>query len=154
MDCSTCTVSRRQFVTSATLASVAAVLAACGGGDAGPVGPGGSGGSGGTTTPPPPITGTVTVRIADHPDLAVNLRPVAVTASIAVVRNGSAYLAFSRACTHEGVTVQVTGATFTCPSHGSRFDATGQVLNGPATQALNRLSVVHDTTAGTLAITA
>ena len=151
MSCESCVVGRRQFVTVATLAAVSAVLSSCGGGggdgDSGPTGPG-------TVNPPPPVTGPVTVRVADFPELGENLRPVAVNGSIAVVRTAPGqFLAFSRACTHEGTTVNVDGNAFSCPNHGSRFDATGAVTNGPAASPLKRLTVAFDASAGTLTIT-
>lgn len=144
MSCSTC-LSRREFVAQTTLAAVAAALAACGGSD--PAGPGG-----GST--PPPLTGPLTVVIANHPELAQDLRPVAVNASVAVVRTGPGqFLAFSRACTHEGTTVNVNAGGFLCPNHGSAFRADGSVLNGPATTPLRRLGVTLNAAGTELTIT-
>ena len=48
-------------------------------------------------------------------------------------------IAVSRVCTHEGCIVdlpRVSGATFDCPCHGSRFRSNGQVVNGPASRPL------------------
>jgi Rieske Fe-S protein len=43
-------------------------------------------------------------------------------------------------CPHLGCLVKLSEeGGFICPCHDSRFDAEGQVLNGPATQPLHHL---------------
>ncbi len=44
--------------------------------------------------------------------------------------------AMSAVCTHLGCTVGRVEWGYQCPCHGSRFDATGRVLRGPASKPL------------------
>ncbi len=53
-----------------------------------------------------------------------------------VFRDGTGLYAISTTCTHLGCTVAVTAQGFACPCHGSRFDASGKVVGGPAPRAL------------------
>lgn len=58
---------------------------------------------------------------------------------LAVYRaGGGALTALSPVCTHLGCLVHwnTTEKSWDCPCHGSRFDPTGRVLNGPATTPL------------------
>ena len=57
----------------------------------------------------------------------------------AVVRRGAEFLALDLACTHLGCTVTANEGGFACPCHGSRFSASGEVLNGPAPRPLREL---------------
>lgn len=56
---------------------------------------------------------------------------------VANVKGGS-FVALSRACTHEGTSVQYRLAQndFLCPNHGSEFSTTGTVEKSPATKGL------------------
>ena len=56
--------------------------------------------------------------------------------------NSGTYIAVAASCTHEGTNVQYSGSTnsFTCPNHGAKFDASGNVTNGPANTALQRFN--------------
>ena len=63
------------------------------------------------------------------------------------------YIAVSKYCTHQGVTVNYTASSneFICTAHGSVFSPTGAVLNGPADLALRQYTVTK--TGNTLVIT-
>ena len=50
-------------------------------------------------------------------------------------------LAFSRNCTHNGCTIgSFQNGTSACPCHGSQFNTSGSVVNGPAVNALKQYS--------------
>ncbi len=55
-----------------------------------------------------------------------------------IIRKDGEFHAISATCTHLGCTVQWRGEEkeFDCPCHGSRFDADGNVLGGPAPRPL------------------
>ena len=53
-----------------------------------------------------------------------------------IVRDSRGLYAISTTCTHLGCTVAPTAQGFACPCHGSRFDADGNVVGGPAPRAL------------------
>lgn len=62
---------------------------------------------------------------------------------VAVARTGpSTYIAFSLACPHQGALVQGGSQGWTCPAHGSTFEADGSLVLGPATRRLPRLPAV------------
>ena len=60
-----------------------------------------------------------------------------------LLKDGGAYRAFERACTHQGTNVewQSGSDSFYCSNHGARFSATGDVLVGPATRPLRPIEV-------------
>ncbi len=53
----------------------------------------------------------------------------------------SGFFTLSLVCTHLGCTVEPDVDGFSCPCHGSRFDADGRVTHGPAASALRQLRV-------------
>ena len=57
-----------------------------------------------------------------------------------VARTGeSAFSAVDAVCTHEGCTITgADGDAYVCPCHGSRYNRSGQVLQGPASASLRR----------------
>jgi len=55
---------------------------------------------------------------------------------VMVVADGRGIAAISLVCTHLGCIVSRTDGGFSCPCHGSSFDADGQIAGGPAPRAL------------------
>ena len=55
-----------------------------------------------------------------------------------VARTGQdSFTALTSTCTHEVCTItNYESQTYVCPCHGSRFDTSGRVTNGPAVRAL------------------
>ncbi len=130
------TVSRRDFVSAATLSAIAVALTACGGGAGGEV-----------TGPIPPGVGEVTIRLADFPGLAQmgGIAKVRNSPPVAMTRTSSGLVAFSMSCTHQGTTVVIDsdGSIF-CPNHGAEFTSAGIWRGGQQTRNLVRLPVEVD----------
>ncbi|HKV12565.1 MAG TPA: Rieske 2Fe-2S domain-containing protein [Thermoanaerobaculia bacterium] len=55
---------------------------------------------------------------------------------VTIVRTEAGMAAISNTCTHLGCVVATSEIGFDCPCHGSRFDAEGTVLGGPAPRPL------------------
>jgi isorenieratene synthase len=66
----------------------------------------------------------------------------AAVGEIFVAGTPDAPVAVSRACTHLGCRVSTAPGGFACPCHGSRFDAAGAPIAGPARAALARVPLV------------
>jgi Rieske Fe-S protein len=56
-----------------------------------------------------------------------------------VINREGKILAFSLSCTHLGCALEDSGEGFSCPCHGSQFDAKGRVVKGPAEDNLREL---------------
>ena len=51
----------------------------------------------------------------------------------------STFTAIDGTCTHEGCAINgATGTEYVCPCHGSRYNRSGQVLEGPARSSLRQ----------------
>ena len=118
---------RRGVLAATGVVGATAVLAACGSA---------SGGGGGRAD-----TSRVTLQASDVP---VGGGTIDADANVVVTQpTKGEFTAFSATCTHQGCTLtSVSGGVIACPCHGSTFDiATGDVVNGPATKALPKVSV-------------
>jgi len=62
------------------------------------------------------------------------------------------FFALSRACTHQGTPVELSGSGFVCPNHGSEFDSDGHVTLGPADRNLPTLATSYDAASDMLTI--
>jgi len=60
-----------------------------------------------------------------------------------LIKDGSTYRAFERACTHQGTSVdwQAGSGDFLCSNHGARFSAIGEATMGPAVNPLRAIEV-------------
>jgi Rieske Fe-S protein len=87
---------------------------------------------------------SVTLNLAEHPKLSQPGGSVLVEGKdgdvrmIVIRKADGALVALSLACTHWGCDVDwfAKRAELECPCHGSRFDTTGKVLEGPADEPL------------------
>ena len=141
-------VSRREFCAGAcqvaSCATLATLVSACSG-EGSPTGPSGDGGGG--TSMLPTLNGQFansSVQVTTTGSALANVDGAAVIQSIAGVflvarTSATTFTAIDAVCTHEGCTVNgANGATYVCPCHGSRYNRTGQVVNGPAKSALRQ----------------
>jgi len=63
---------------------------------------------------------------------------------MAINVDGAAIRAFTSICTHEQCTINsFANDTFTCPCHGSEFNTSGEVLQGPAPDPLTEYDVTR-----------
>jgi isorenieratene synthase len=67
----------------------------------------------------------------------------AVVGELFVIGSAEAPVALSLACTHLGCRVASAPGGFACPCHGSRFDAAGGPVAGPARSALARVPLAR-----------
>lgn len=66
--------------------------------------------------------------------------------NILIVNNGGSYMAFSSICTHQSCTVKWDNNSMriVCDCHGSVFNTSGAVVNGPAPMALKKYSITKN----------
>lgn len=88
--------------------------------------------------------GRILVKLKSIPELStvggfvgvgnVKGKPVGITRT-----GNSSYIAFSLNCPHRGVKVEKEEAGWVCNAHGSKFEADGDLVLGPATTRLPRV---------------
>jgi len=93
------------------------------------------------------------INISDYPSLASTGGYAMITKTVIVIRKSSSkFIALSTICTHKKCDVEYDGTGFECPCHGSTYDKTGKVTNGPATKSLKSYKAVYDSDENTLTI--
>lgn len=140
--------SRREFCAHAiSFVTVTSLIEGCGG-KGNPAGPGGGGG-GGSAPALATVTGT---RAGGTVTVNVGGTALANVGGAALVQAGSdsflvaqtgqgSFNAFTAVCTHEQCIVTgFQSGVFVCPCHGSQYNTSGQVQQGPATRALQRFN--------------
>jgi cytochrome b6-f complex iron-sulfur subunit len=120
--------------------ALAAALESCGGSSS-PTSP--SDGASALPTVSGTVTGSSMVVTITGTALATAgaLALVKTTAGdVLVARTGAdTFVALSAGCTHQACEITgYAGQTFVCPCHGSRFDTSGRVVNGPASSPLRQ----------------
>jgi nitrite reductase/ring-hydroxylating ferredoxin subunit len=157
--CGTCAISRpalsrRDFVSHATLAAIAAALAGCGGGE---LGADGALGPGAPPSGPPVISAPLIITLANFPTLATigGAAKVSSQPPIALARTATGLVGYSLECTHAGTTVELrSNFTLKCPNHGAEFAFDGQWTGGEQrTSSLFAVTVTPDASGETVAIT-
>lgn len=145
-------VSRREFVSRATMTAIAAALAGCGGGG------GGDGALGPVAAPKPPVISTpMIITLANFPALATvgGVAKVSSQPPIALARTATGLVGYSLECTHAGTTVELrSDFTLKCPNHGAEFAFDGAWTGGEQrTSSLFAVTVTPDASGATVAIT-
>lgn len=146
--------SRRAFLRTASASAVLAALGIplTGCGDDNPVGPeeeppgeGEEEEDSGITIDGSTITLDLTKDDTDHLQEEGRFLLIREADVLAVNVDGEQIRAFTSTCTHQQCTInQFDGSTFQCPCHGSEFDTSGDVVEGPATQSLTEYDVERD----------
>lgn len=91
-----------------------------------------------------PIDGRIVLSLQQYPELADGGGSLKLVAEgepdpIYILAQGDGtFAALSPICTHLGCTVEIEGQRLVCPCHGSIYDRSGKVLQGPAEQPLVR----------------
>ncbi len=98
--------------------------------------------------PAPPAPGSGNLFTADLNSELLNIGDSKVINKVILVRlaagnTANSFTAVQVLCTHQGGTIayNTSQGIFICPLHGSEFDKTGAVVQGPATSALQKYTV-------------
>ncbi|MCC7130124.1 MAG: ubiquinol-cytochrome c reductase iron-sulfur subunit [Anaerolineae bacterium] len=88
--------------------------------------------------PPPPPRRYEIGAAAQYPP---GSRTVLAEVPALLTRTDAGFQALSMVCPHLGCTLEYKAEAFECPCHGSRFDAQGRLVKGPAVEPLAALTV-------------
>ncbi len=80
-------------------------------------------------------------RVGKRAEFAPGVIKIIPEQGVRVVASEEGVRAMSMICTHLGCVVDESPDGFSCPCHGSKFDATGRVVGGPAPRGLAWLAV-------------
>jgi cytochrome b6-f complex iron-sulfur subunit len=74
--------------------------------------------------------------------IAISSNALDVNGMLIIRTEQTSVTALSRTCTHQGCTIpNFQNSISTCPCHGSQYNTSGSVVNGPATQSLRKYTV-------------
>ncbi len=85
-----------------------------------------------------------TFSLSDYPELGNKGGYAMVSSKVIVINKGGKYIALDMTCTHKKQLVEFDGTKFSCPAHGSEFDGSGKVTEGPATKNLKSYKVTYN----------
>ena len=134
-------ISRRQFCAGTAAAALATIFSGCSGTSSSPSS------TGNPATPLAKAAGQFTansVKVTVSGSALANVGGAVLVESVAGVyllarTSDSAFSAIEAVCTHEGCTITGADASvYVCPCHGSRYDRSGHVLEGPAKASLRQ----------------
>jgi cytochrome b6-f complex iron-sulfur subunit len=93
------------------------------------------------------------INLSDYPALGKVGGYAMITGSVIVIRTGQKnFIALKTICTHKKCDVEFNGKEFECPCHGSKYNKSGKVLNGPAKKSLTSYKTTYDSEKNTLTI--
>ena len=82
-------------------------------------------------------------KIGKPEEFPVGTRRMFEDKKVLLIRDEEGFYAISIVCTHLGCIVSPLKTGFSCPCHGSLFDAQGKVKQGPAPKPLNWFEIVR-----------
>jgi Rieske Fe-S protein len=136
---------RRGLLKTACIGCAALGLTACGGSSS-PAAEGSAStapSSAAGAASPSAAGGAVIVKLADIPvGSSISARAPSGPKIVLARPSATSVVAFSAICTHQQCTVAADGKRYTCPCHGSTYDAfTGKNTGGPAPAPLHPFAV-------------